>query len=141
MTKEIKLKEYIIDGAKFKNFEEFTICFSKTVLVNHKWRGSLDAFNDILYGGFGTPESGFKIRWVNASKSKLNLGKTETIIWYTETLKTCHPTNQQRLREKLKEMEKGNGETLFDWIIDIIKSVKGINEWNKGYKVELEIEY
>jgi len=44
-----------IDGASFDDFEGFVREFSGK-LNDFAWLGSLDAFNDILRGGCGTPE-------------------------------------------------------------------------------------
>jgi hypothetical protein len=46
----------VIDGAHFSDLDGFTREFSR-LLVNYTWRGNLDAFNDLLRGGFGTPEN------------------------------------------------------------------------------------
>ena len=129
--------EYILDGNKFSTLEEFALYFSDTVLKNHQWRGSLDAFNDILYGGFGTPDNGFVIRWINADVSKNNLGKAETIKWYKERVLNCHPSNTAYMESKLIEMKKGIGSTVFDWIIEIIQKI----DEDEEYKVELKLEF
>ena len=50
---------YVINGAKFSSFEEFVNYFSEVVLEDWQWNGNLDAFNDILRGGFGTPVEGY----------------------------------------------------------------------------------
>lgn len=39
----------------------------------------LDAFNDILRGGFGTPEGGFVLRWARSEISRKNLSYPETV--------------------------------------------------------------
>ena len=44
------------------------------VMHPQTWGHNLDAFNDILRGGFGTPEEGFTLRWKNHSISKARLG-------------------------------------------------------------------
>jgi RNAse (barnase) inhibitor barstar len=38
------------------------------------WGRNLDAFNDILWGGFGTPEDGFVLVWKNHHLSRDRLG-------------------------------------------------------------------
>ena len=63
----------IIDGDNFDDFPGFAREFSK-LLVDHTWHHSLDAFNDILRGGFGTPEDGFVLRWLKAERSREVLG-------------------------------------------------------------------
>ena len=51
-----------IDGARFATLPE---CFDEVdcVLMSHaSWGRNLDAFNDILRGGLGTPAGGFERR-------------------------------------------------------------------------------
>jgi len=69
-----------IDGERFHDFEGFGREFSK-LLSDYEWRGNLNAFNDILRGGFGTPEDGFVLRWLNSAKSREDLGWVETIAF------------------------------------------------------------
>ena len=65
-----------IDGARFSTLEEFYDEVDR-VLIPHAWWGrNLDAFNDILRGGFGTPECGFEIRWKDHQLSQERLGRT-----------------------------------------------------------------
>jgi RNAse (barnase) inhibitor barstar len=65
---------YIIDGKAFSSVEEFARHFSATVLRDHTWRGNLNAFNDTLRGGFGTPEDGFVLVWRDHVTSRERLG-------------------------------------------------------------------
>ncbi len=53
------VQRYEIDGSEFSTLEGFAEHFSARVLDGDAWRGNPDAFNDILRGGFGTPEAGF----------------------------------------------------------------------------------
>ena len=41
------------------------------------WGRNLDAFNDVLRGGFGTPEGGFTLRWKNHATSRRRLGQVQ----------------------------------------------------------------
>lgn len=118
MNKQI----FIIDGAQFSSLEEFAQYFSNMVFKGHQWGGNLDAFNDMLRGGFGSPEGGFILRWENSAISRQSLGYPETIKWITEHLNTCHPTNIPHLQQRLAEAKQGNGETLFDTIVEIIQA-------------------
>ena len=63
----------VIDGATFDDLRGLAAQFS-THLDGHEWTGNLDAFNDILGGGFGTPEGGFALRWLNSALSAERLG-------------------------------------------------------------------
>jgi RNAse (barnase) inhibitor barstar len=65
----------VIDGARFADLDGFAREFSR-LLRDYTWRGNLDAFNDILRGGFGTPENGWVLRWLNSERSRNALGPT-----------------------------------------------------------------
>jgi hypothetical protein len=60
--------------------------------------GNLDAFNDILRGGFGTPEHGFVLRWLRSDQSREALGWDATIAWLESTIGLCHPSHREQLR-------------------------------------------
>jgi len=74
-----------IDGAAFDDFEGFAREFSRCLAL-WQWNGSLDAFNDILRGGFGTPDEPWVLRWLNSETSARALG---------------HPAMAKRLEELL----------------------------------------
>lgn len=109
-----------IDGGQFDDFEGFVTRFSG-LLDEFEWRGSLDAFNDILRGGCGTPDGGFEFRWLNSRRSREVLGWPATIRWFEDTLARCHPSNVPRLTAELEAARRGEGTTLFDWIVEIIQ--------------------
>jgi hypothetical protein len=110
-----------LDGGAFANWEEFTAHFSRRVLGGHVWAGNLDALNDILRGGFGTPEGGFTIRFLNSATAKQVLGHEAMARWLEDHLQTAHPTNREQLMARLAEALRGSGPTLFDEVVDIIR--------------------
>ena len=115
-------REYVLDGSAFSTLEEFAHYFSKTVLDGHEWRGNLDAFNDILRGGFGTPDEGFVLRWKNHDLSRERLGHQETARRLERLLTTCHPSNVPGIQRRLSLAESGVGPTLFDEIVEIVRN-------------------
>lgn len=112
-------KIYTIDGDKFDNFEEFCDHLSWTLLSDCNWGGNLDALNDILRGGFGTPEEGFIIKWKNSSRSRDKLGYEETARRFENILEKCHPSNIERLTMALHLARKKQGQTLFELLVEI----------------------
>ena len=76
------------------------------------WGRNLNAFNDILRGGFGTPEEGFVIRWNNHAVSKQRLGYTETARFLGLQLERCHPANQASISKELEEASAHRGQTV-----------------------------
>jgi RNAse (barnase) inhibitor barstar len=65
---------YEIDGRDFATLEEFYGVVSRVLIPGAKWGHNLDAFNDILRGGFGTPEGGFILLWKNSAVSRRAAG-------------------------------------------------------------------
>jgi RNAse (barnase) inhibitor barstar len=120
------IKEIILNGNKFSDLESFYNEVDKVLTknLNLKTGHSLDAFNDILRGGFGIHEyeEQIKIIWVNSLKSKNDLGFESTIQYLKNKLKTCHPSNVEYVKADLAEAEMHNGKTLFEIIVDLIKA-------------------
>ena len=114
------MKMYEINGECFSTLEEF---YDELDRVMHlaPWGRNLDAFNDILRGGFGTPEDGFTIRWKNHTVSKERFGYVATARELELQLKHCHPTSRASILEQLEAAKVQRGETIFDWLVDIIR--------------------
>ena len=112
---------YEIDGQEFATLEEFYDLVSRVLIPGAEWGHNLDAFNDILRGGFGTPEGGFVLRWKNSAVSRERLGYTETVRQFDRRLTRCHPTNRQRVGKDLEQARRGKGPTVFDQLIEIIQ--------------------
>ena len=126
-----------IDGAHFDDFAGFAREFS-SLLDNHSWQGNLDAFNDILRGGFGTPEGGFVLRWLNSDRSREALGYEATAIRLEGLLETCHSSNTDRISARLDDARRRVGATLFDEIVEIIH-VHGPGEFEPDSGIDLEL--
>ncbi|MGA7570011.1 MAG: barstar family protein [Candidatus Aquilonibacter sp.] len=65
---------YVIDGHRINDRQSFYDEISEKLIPGVYWGRNLDAFDDILRGGFGTPDAGFIIRWDAAEESRLALG-------------------------------------------------------------------
>lgn len=115
------LKEYVLDGSKVTSLETFFDQVSDTLIPGAYWGRNLDAFNDILRGGFGTPDEGFILRWTNSEASRACLGYAETVRQLEKRLERCHPTNRDRVRADLSQAQKGKGATVFDWLVEITR--------------------
>lgn len=109
-----------IDGAMFSTLEEFYTHFQDRALGGERSGGNLDAFNDVLRGGFGTPEGGFVLVWRNHELSKQRLGYAETARQLEKRLGRCHPNHHDFVRQELARALNGQGQTVFDWLVDII---------------------
>ena len=117
-------KVIVIDGKTFSTLGGFYACVSdKLGTPNGKSVRTLDAFNDILRGGFGKTEAGesLHIRWINSEKSRNDLSYAATAAYYEKLLERAHPTNREQLEQKLAEAREGRGATLFEIITALIR--------------------
>ncbi|MDO3427186.1 ribonuclease inhibitor [Chryseobacterium sp. APV1] len=116
-----KNKMTVINGSHFSNLEAFYEEVSSLFLKDEDWKvGTLDGFDDILYGYEG------EIIWKNVQKSKEDLGFDLTKEFYENKIRQGKPFNVTLIQEKLDDLINGNGQTLFDILIDIIESHKNI---------------
>jgi RNAse (barnase) inhibitor barstar len=115
---------YEIDGRDFATLDEFYNVIGRVLIIPGgatTWGHNLDALNDILRGGFGTPDDGFVIRWVHSALSRERLGYPETARQLEIRLALCHSTNQKSVRADLERARQGVGATVFDWLVEIIE--------------------
>ena len=115
------MKAYIIDGEAFSTLEEFYDVVGHVLIPGARWGRNLDAFNDILRGGFGTPPEGFELVWRNHEISKTRLGYAETVRQLEKRLQRCHPDNQEMVADQLARARGGIGPTVFDWLVEIVR--------------------
>jgi hypothetical protein len=75
---------------------------SRVLIPGEAWGRNLDAFNDILRGGFGTPSDGFTIDWKDHALSRQRLGYCETVRHLKIRLATCHPASRAKVADELE---------------------------------------
>lgn len=114
--------EYRLDGTRIVSLDTFFDEFSRVVLPHQTWGRNLDAFNDVLRGGFGTPADGFTLVWCCSAVSKANLSFDETVRQLERRLARCHASHRGRILREIEEAQAGAGKTVFDWLIEIIRA-------------------
>lgn len=119
-------KMTVINGGHFSDLEGFYEEISQLFMKDEDWKvGTLDGFDDILYG----VET--DITWKDSQKSKEDLGFDLTKEFYENKIRQGKPFNVQLIQQKLEELIAGNGQTLFEILIEII-------EWHKNITLILE---
>lgn len=122
MKNEIHHKKMtVINGGHFSDLEGFYEEVSQLFMKDEDWKiGTLDGFDDILYG----VET--DITWKHSQKSKEDLGFDLTKEFYENKIRQGKPFNVQLIQQKLYELIAGNGQALFEILIEIIESHKNI---------------
>ena len=109
-----------IDGGGFADLQGFFDQFQQGALLEAAWGRSLDAFNDVLRGGFGTQTGGFVLLWRHHALSRHRLGQAETARQLRRMLATCDPHNRASVRRDIAQALSHKGSTVYDWLLDII---------------------
>jgi RNAse (barnase) inhibitor barstar len=115
-----KSREYILDGTRITSLEAFYEEVSRILIPGAWWGQNLNAFDDILRGGFGTPVEGFVLRWQHSEVSRASLGYPETVRQLERRLVHCHPANREEVQAELDRANHNDGPTVFDWLVEII---------------------
>jgi RNAse (barnase) inhibitor barstar len=123
IDEEMSKRVYILDGDNFSTLEEFWEEIGVVLMGIREahWGRNLDAFRDVLYGGWGTPDEGFVLVWRNSGLSRKRLGYPETVRQLEKRLQTCHPTAREITESEIEIVKEKKGATVFDWLVEIIR--------------------
>lgn len=120
------MKTLLLDGNDFSNLLSFYSAVEKIFTKDLGWEigRNLDAFNDVLRGGFGVHdyEETIQLIWLHSDKSRIDLGWEETLKYLARKLKTCHPLNVDAVKREMALVQGHAGQTLFDLLVGIIKT-------------------
>jgi RNAse (barnase) inhibitor barstar len=119
-----------LDGSRFSTLEGFYEEVSRVIVPGQTWGHNLDAFDELLSGRFGTPESGFRLVWRNHILSREALGHAETVRQLALRIERSHPTNRAKLATELAAARNDTGPTVFDWLVEIL---------GRHHDIELEL--
>lgn len=118
-------KTIVLDGNNFFNLSSFYDAVESGLTKDLGWDmgRNLDAFHDVLRGGFGVYEYAEPVRliWLHSDKSRKDLGWEETAKYLSAKLTTCHPANVEFVKRDLALAESHKGNTLFDLLVEIIQ--------------------
>lgn len=108
-----------IDGASVNDLASFIEEFNRIYApFDVLWKGNLDAFNDYLVW----PDQEYVLVWKDSHRSQEKLGYTEMAKWLEERVLHCHPLNVPHMRERLEAARSGEGQTIFEMLVEIIQS-------------------
>lgn len=118
------MKQITINGNAIDDIPTFYAEVNRALMHSESWQigESLDALNDLLYGGFGAidGEEQVELLWIDLERTREKLGYEVTKSYYKEKLKPGSPFNKALFTQKLAALEAGKGETYFDMIMATI---------------------
>lgn len=114
-----------INGADIFDIPSFYAEVNRVLMKGEDWQlgNSLDALNDLLYGGYGTLKDAeaAEIIWNDSEVSKHALGLDTTRAFYLNKLNPESPFDKPYIRSKLEELEQGEGQTYFEIVLEIFE--------------------
>ncbi len=117
-------KEIIINGSRIHDKTSFYEEINRKFMQNESWQlaESLDAFDDLLYGGFGAIREKEEITliWENFEANREALGTEFTISYYQEKLEHPDDFDSSVIQKRLKALKEGKGHTYFEILQEII---------------------
>ncbi|HGY4639227.1 TPA: hypothetical protein ACNV0F_001887 [Acinetobacter baumannii] len=126
MNESNKLPEQIptIDGARINDIAGFYAEINRVFMSQEDWQlgVSLDALDDMLYGGYGAAQGNapVRLRWLNAEHSRSRLDIAATRAHYLEKLSRPDTFSYQHWLGKFHALEVGRGPTYFEQICQVI---------------------
>lgn len=112
-----------LEGSVVRDIPSFYDEVNRVFMAGESWRlgQSLDALNDMLYGGYGAlrGRSGARIVWADHEVSRLGLGREATIAYYTAKLARPDVFNADAARTALADLRESAGRTYFDIVLEI----------------------
>ncbi len=117
-------KEIVIEGALIHDKTSFYVEINRKFMENESWllAESLDAFDDLLYGGFGAIKEKEEVLliWKNFEANKKDLGYDFTLDFYKKKLEDPESFDSAAIQQKIDDLKNGNGQTYFEIIEEII---------------------
>ena len=118
------VKHLVIEGKNISNIKTFYQEINRVFMQQENWKigESLDALNDLFYGGFGEikGKENISLIWENFEENKKALGLEMTKNFYESKLKSPEIFNTDFIKEKIEALENGNGQTYFEIIVEIV---------------------
>lgn len=123
-------KTIVLDGYRIHDIPTFYDEVNRSFMSGEDWKlgPSLDALDDMLYGGYGAIRGNepVQIFWKNFEQNERDLGVEATRQHYRQKLNHPDIFNVSVIKRKLDELENGTGKTYFEIILEIISDHKNI---------------
>lgn len=115
-----------IDGAAVDGIPGFYDEVNRVFMRGESWTlgPSLDALDDLLYGGYGLladlrDEFPVPVTWAGHESSRAALGEAATRAHLQEKLRRPDVYDVDLVGEQLRALDAGTGPTYFDLVLDV----------------------
>lgn len=119
-----------IEGARIRDIPSLYAELNRVFMRGEDWTlgESLDALDDLLYGGFGVldGDAPIDVVWADSRIASEALGKETTRAFYQAKLARPDVYSADSARAALEALDAGTGPTYFDVVMEIFASHKNI---------------
>lgn len=117
-------KTLTIDGGRIADLPSFYAEINRVFMADEDWAlgESLDALDDVLYGGYGViaGREPITLIWRDMDASRTALGLETTRAYLRAKLERPDVYNAELIGRQLDALERGIGRTYFETVLDII---------------------
>lgn len=114
-----------IDGSRVRGIPSLYAELNRVFMADETWTlgESLDALDDLLYGGFGVLQGAepVQVLWRDADTARAALGVETTRNYLRDKLARPDVYAAAPARRALTELEAGRGETYFDLVVKVFR--------------------
>ena len=112
-----------IDGSAVHDIASLYDELNRVFMTGESWRlgPSLDALDDMLYGGYGAllGRTAARVVWTDFETSRHALGREATIAYYAAKLDQPGRYQAETARSAIAELEAGRGKIYADIVLEI----------------------
>ncbi|MGZ0067614.1 ribonuclease inhibitor [Microbacterium sp. Yaish 1] len=112
-----------IEGARVRDIPSLYAELNRVFMPDEEWilGESLDALDDLLYGGFGVlaHASSARVEWADSAVSRRALGIPLTRAYLAAKIERPDIYAAAPARAALDELDRGAGKTYFDLVLDV----------------------
>ncbi|MDR7192041.1 barstar family protein [Luteimonas terrae] len=113
-----------LDGSRIHDLASFYDEVNRVFMADADWSlgHSLDALDDMLYGGYGALDGNAPVTlvWTDFERNRHALGVDATRAWLQDKLDTPGRYDKARMRRDIDALEAGSGPTFFDLVLEIL---------------------
>ncbi|WP_457319788.1 ribonuclease inhibitor [Stenotrophomonas sp. P5_B8] len=114
----------VLEGGAIDGIASFYAEINRVFMPDEDWQlgPSLDALDDMLYGAYGAlaGHTTVQLHWKDIAHSRRALGVAATRTWLQAKLDPAGPFNPGHVSAQLQALERGEGQTYFDIVMQII---------------------
>lgn len=114
---------FVLEGARIQGITSFYDEVNRVLMDGEDWTlgASLDALDDMLYGGYGALNEVVhpRIVWREHALSRAALDRIATREYYDAKIARPEVFNLDAARQALAELDAGHGPTYFDLVLQV----------------------